>query len=356
MTSKLVTERRAFLVALIFFGFIFLLLLKPVFIPLFLAIILTVLFFPTYGFFLRLFKGRAWAASFVTTFLIFLGIVLPLTLITTLVINQAVGFVSQMNVQEFFNTFMSRDFYRNTVEPWMNRIEMRSNLTLDLPALVTKVGTEAVKAVYEFSPQVLIQTFSFVFGFFIMHFSVFFLFIEGKNLMKTVMNLSPIRDAYESRLFQEFKKMIEATIYGSLLTSMVQGALAGIGFWVAHVPAPLVFGTLTFFMSLVPIVGSAVVWIPVALWLFIQGNTGYAVFLAIYGALVISGVDNILKPLLMKGRANIHVLLIFFSLLGGIKFLGPIGILFGPVVTALFLACIRIYREDFLSQDLTNQR
>lgn len=341
-------ERRAFLIALVFFGFIFLLLLKPLFIPLFLALIIVILFYPGYLFLLRLFKGRKIAASFLATFLVFLGLILPLTLVTTLVINQSFDFVAHMNVQDFFGYLMSHEFYRAHIEPSVNLLELKFNLRLDLPALITKVGTEAVRTITTFSPQVLLQTFSFVFGFFVMHVTVFFLFIEGENLKKIIMDLSPLEASYETKLSLECKNMIHATIYGALLTALVQGVLAGFGFWMAAVPAPLVFGTLTFFMSLVPIIGSIIVWVPAALWLLIGGHTGSGIFLLIYGALVISGVDNIIKPLIMRGKAKVHILLIFFSLLGGISLFGPIGILFGPVITALFLACIRIYREDFL--------
>ena len=83
--------------------------------------------------------------------------------------------------------------------------------------------------------------------------------------------------------------------------------------------------------------------------MFVQGETGWGIFVAIYGAVVISGIDNIVKPLIIQERTKIHPLLIFFALFGGIKLFGPVGILFGPVITALFLACIRIYREDFLT-------
>ena len=101
-------------------------------------------------------------------------------------------------------------------------------------------------------------------------------------------------------------------------------------------------------MSMVPIVGATSVWLPMGVWFLIQGDTHNGLIVLVYGALIISGIDNILKPLIMRGKVQIPILLIFFSLIGGMALFGPIGILFGPVITALFLACIRIYREEFV--------
>lgn len=349
MESRHVYERRAFLAALVFFGIAFLFLLRPVMVPVFLGIIITILCYPIYGFFLKFFRNRAYLASFVVTFLIFLCLVLPATLVTALVINEAYSFVAQMNVGKFFNFLFSQEFYRDYAEPVVAGLSRRFRVSLDLPALVTRLGSEAAQTVTKFSPQVLLQTATFIFGFFVMHFTIFFLFIEGKKVAHTILDLSPLARGYEDRLTGEFKNMIHATIYGFLVTALVQGILAGFGFWLAGIQAPLVFGTLTFCFSLVPIVGAAAVWIPMALWLFLTGEIKWGIFMVTYGALVISGIDNFIKPMIMRGKAKIHVLLIFFSLLGGITLFGPIGLLFGPVITALFLACIRIYREDFLN-------
>lgn len=341
-------EKRAFLIVLVFLGLCFLFLLRPVFISLLLAAIITILLYPLYNFFLKFFRGKIRIASFVSTFLIFLIFVLPVSLIAALLVDQVVRFVSEINWSEAFASFMSLDFYQTSVQPLVEKFESRFNTTIDFAGLLTKLGTELARYAYNFSPQVLLHTATFIFSFIIMHISIYFLFIEGKKVFKTVLDLSPLRPRHEERLVGEFKNMIYATVYGYLFTALIQGALAGVGFWIAGVPAPLIYGTLTFFMSMVPVFGATAVWLPIAIWLFVKGDTGWAIFMAIYGTLIISGIDNIVKPFIVKEKAKIHILLIFFSLLGGIMLLGPIGILIGPVITAMFLACIKIYREEFL--------
>lgn len=340
---------RPFLIVLFILGIAFLFLLRPLLIAICLAAIVTILLYPTYSLILKYCKGRRYLASFIATFLIFLVLVLPAGLITALIINQIIDFVSTLNTKGAFSFILSLSFYQSYVQPIVESLNERFKIDIDLGALLTNLGKQSARYIYNFSPQVLSNTASFIFNFFVMHFSIYFLFIEGKGIYQTLLDLSPLKAKYETRLTQELKNMIFGTVYGYLLTALVQGILAGIGFWIAGVPAPLVFGTLTFFMSLVPIVGAAAVWIPISIWVFFQGGIGWGIFMAAYGLLVISGIDNIIKPLIIRGKANIHPLLIFFSLFGGITLFGPIGILFGPVITALLLACVRIYREDFIT-------
>lgn len=346
--NSFVSERRAFLAVLVILGVFFLFLLKPVFWALVLAVILTILLYPLYTFLLRILKGRKRIASFTATFIIFLTLVLPFSWIAVLVVNQVLEILPNLDINELLTTINSKGFYQDHILPLIAQVESALGIQISMADVASKVGSEAARTAYSFSPQVVGQTAYFIFSFFVMHFSIYFLFIEGKELAKVLFDLSPLQQKHELSLTREFKNMIDATVYGYLLTALVQATLAAIGFAIAGVKGFLILGTLTFFMSLVPILGATSVWLPVAIWYLIKGETFWAVFLGIYGGLIVSGIDNIIKPIIMRGKAKVHILLIFFSLIGGLKLFGPIGILMGPVITALFLASIRIYREDFL--------
>ncbi|MBI4411738.1 MAG: AI-2E family transporter [Deltaproteobacteria bacterium] len=341
-------ERGAFLVVLIALGIAFLFLVRPVLVTVCLGAIICTLLYPLYAMVLKFCRGKKYIASFVSTFLIFLILVLPSGLMTALVVNQIFDVVSDLNASGVFSFWTSQEFYQTHVGPLLTSLYERFKIEIDFGGLLTRVGKEAALYVYNFSPQVLGQTGLFVFNFFVMHFSIFFLFIEGPGIWRALLDLSPLKAKHEKRLTGELKNMIYGTVYGYLATAFVQGVLAGLGFWIAGVPAFMVFGTLTFFMSMVPIVGATSVWLPIAVWIFIQGKTGWGIFMVIYGLVAISGIDNVIKPLIIQERTKIHPLLIFFALFGGIQLFGPIGILFGPVIMALFLASVRIYREDFL--------
>lgn len=344
-----VNSRRAFLVALVILGVAFLFILKPLFIPISLAGIITILLYPVYATLLRLLNGHRYLASFVATFLIFLVLVLPFGIIFALIVDQTIDLVGRLHFnQETLDYLFSGEFYAAYVQPFLTYLEEELKLSINLPQILSKTGSQVAQTIYRFSPQVVGQTASFMFGFFVMHLSIYFFFIEGQAVVRTILDLSPLESRYEQSLIHQMKNMLDATVYGYLVTALVQGILAGFGFWVAGVPGHLVFGTLTYFMSMVPIIGATSVWLPVSIWLLITGNAYQGVGLFIYGALVVSGVDNILKPWLMKGKAKIHILLIFFSIFGGLSLFGPVGILFGPVITALFLASVRLYRQDFV--------
>lgn len=345
-------EKRFFLAALVLFGLGFLWLLQPVFISVFLAGIFSILFYPAYGFFLKLFRGKRYIASFLVTTLVFLILVLPFALMGTLILNEALEFLSRLEIQKNIEILTSQAFYQNSIEPLLRKIEMRFHIAIDIKALVSRGTSFLVQSLYELSPGVVFNAASFIFSFFIMQTTLFFLFVEGKNVSQVVLDLLPLSPTHEVKLVSVLKNMIHATFYGYLLTALIQGVLAGLGFFIVGLDSFLLFGAMVFLMSLVPLVGAISVWLPVAIWLFYQGKTGSAVFMMIYGFVLISGIDNFLKPLIMKGKANIHVMLIFFSILGGIFLLGPVGVLVGPVITALFLTSVQIYRDEFLDKRL----
>lgn len=342
-------QKRSFLILMMVLGVLFITLLKPVLIPIALAGILTTLLYPVYNTFLKLCRHRAYLASFITTLLVFLLLVLPVGILLTVIANQAIDFFSQYQWNDLTRLFESKELYQIHILPLIEKFSTRFHINIDLGNIAINSGKKLAHYLTLFSPHVLTGTLGFLFKFLVMHISLFFLFIEGKNIMQVIVDLTPLKTRYENKLIKEFENTIHATIYGYVVTSFIQGVLAAFGFWIAGVSAPLVFGLLTFIMSMVPLIGATAVWLPIAIVYFAQGNTGWGIFIATYGALIISGIDNIIKPLIIQGKAKIHPVLIFFSLLGGIQFFGPIGILFGPVITSLFIACIRIYREDFLN-------
>jgi predicted PurR-regulated permease PerM len=148
------------------------------------------------------------------------------------------------------------------------------------------------------------------------------------------------------RLVEYLSQVTRAIVYGSLLTSLVQGALIAIAFAVCGLPSPIVFGVIAAILSLLPVGGTAFVWIPGALALIAEGRWGFAIALAIWGALVVGSADNVLRPYFISGRAEISTLPVFFGVLGGIGAFGPIGMFVGPVVLALALAILRFLRDD----------
>ena len=144
--------------------------------------------------------------------------------------------------------------------------------------------------------------------------------------------------------------MTRAVVFGSLLTALVQGTLVGLGFKLAGLPSPVVFGGVAAVASLVPLAGSAIVWVPAVMVLLFQGRWGAAVFLVLWCAILVSSADNLIRPLFISGRAQITTLPVFIGLTGGVSAFGPIGIVLGPVIIALTLALLRFAEESRASE------
>lgn len=346
--TDLKKERFSLVLFLIGLLYLFYHLMLPFLMPMILACILVVLFYPAFEAFERRLNGRRRTASFLTTLAIFLIILLPAILVITLVIDQSYFLVRHLNLKEVFSELFQSEFYQTNIVPMVQNFEERFDFQMDFLGLLTQVGRKTASLVSQYSPRVFFGTANFFFDFFIMMVGIYFLLLEGKRLLKLFYDISPMRDTHERRLLREFKNTIHASVYGYLVTALVQAVLAAFAFYISGLEGSAVLGTMTFFMSMVPVIGAAGVWIPVCVWLFLQGEVGWGIFNVIWGAVVISGIDNIIKPLIIQGKTSIHPLLIFFSLFGGIALFGPLGILFGPVTTATLIATLRIYRDEFV--------
>ncbi len=189
--------------------------------------------------------------------------------------------------------------------------------------------------------------------------SLYFFLADGPNMMKTIMRLSPLDDRYEQELLTEFSRVSRAVVLATLISAVVQGALAGIGFWFAAIHSVFLLTLLTVLFAMIPFVGAAAVWLPTCLWLyFVDERTFAAVGLAVYGTFIVSLSDNLVKPLVLHGQSRLHPLLALLSVLGGVQAMGPVGILVGPMVVVCLQSLLNILHRELgqLEQKLSKAR
>jgi len=186
---------------------------------------------------------------------------------------------------------------------------------------------------------------SFFFNAAIAFFTLFFLFREGRRIRLTVAGALPLEPDRVEQLFTDISDIVVANLYGVLAVAAVQGSLMGVGFWFLGLRSPILWGVVTAACSLVPVVGSALVWLPAALFLVASGHWAKGVILLAWGAGFVSIVDHIVRPYVVGGRARMNSLLVFFSLLGGIQAFGILGIFLGPLVLSITLALLGMLRE-----------
>jgi predicted PurR-regulated permease PerM len=179
----------------------------------------------------------------------------------------------------------------------------------------------------------------------IMLFLLFFFLRDGDRMLATAVRLIPMTPARRGELVDHVAAVTRAVVFGSLLTALVQGVLVGVGFALVGLPSPVVFGAVAAVASLIPFVGTALVWVPAVGVLFLQGRWVAALLLAVWSVAVVSSADNVVRPLFISGRAQISTLPVFLGLLGGVTAFGPIGLVVGPVVVALTLTLLRFAEE-----------
>ena len=177
-------------------------------------------------------------------------------------------------------------------------------------------------------------------------FVLFFMFRDGPALLGRISALMPLREAQINRLFNGVRDGIVANLYGILGVGIVQGLLTGLALWVLGVSTPLLLGVLAGFSSLVPVLGTSLVWLPAAIYLMVAVQLWKGIALLLWGALVVASSDNVVRPLIVRGRVEIHPLLLLFAMLGGLRVFGLLGIFIGPIVLSLAGALFDMIREE----------
>jgi len=189
--------------------------------------------------------------------------------------------------------------------------------------------------------------------FFLMIFTFFFFIRDEKKIFSYILHLIPLQSSQEDQIMTKIKDVAKSALLGTFVTAIAQGAAGGFAFALCGLPG-LFWGMTMAFASLIPMVGTALIWVPATLYLIITGHNISAGFMAIWCIVIVGGLDNFVRPLFMKGGADMSTLLIFFAILGGINCFGLIGLLYGPLIFGLAMVLLYIYNMEF-KEFLTRQ-
>ncbi|HUX32508.1 MAG TPA: AI-2E family transporter [Gemmatimonadaceae bacterium] len=345
-------RRRIFLMALaIGVTLLFLAMIRPFALSVLIAAILSALVRPLYAVMLRWFRGRATWASMSTVFILVLVVGLPLLAFFGVVATQAVE-VSQAAgpwIEQQITHGGPID-QRLRELPLINHVPALQRLVPTSEQLATKAG-EAASGMASFLVRSLAQvglgTLSFFLQLFVMLYALFHFLADGPAILARILYFVPLTPGDQDQLLERFVSVGRATLKGSLLIAVIQGALAGVAFGAVGVPAAAFWGTVTVVASVVPAVGAAIVWVPMVIYLLIAGHGGAATALFLWGALVVSTADNFLRPRLVGRDARMSDLMVLLSTLGGLVLFGAAGFIVGPIVAALFVTAWHLYGQAF---------
>ncbi|MFA5961826.1 MAG: AI-2E family transporter [Parcubacteria group bacterium] len=321
--------------------------IKPFLVSFLIAAILAHLFAPLYNFFLKRLKKKG-ASSFLTCLLIALLIVVPVLVVLSLVVDEIQVTLDNFSLDPDGVQKMIITLGQNLkAVPLLEHFDLEKNVNQESIML-------GVKSLSQNTLSILQSTYNgvahFVFVTFVMFFSLFYLFIDGKSFVKKMMQLSPLRDKYEKVLIEKFNSITRATIKGTTIIALIQGFLGGILFAFTGVPSPVLLGILMTVASVVPSIGSGLVWLPVGILMLVFGYFTQGLIILLIGGLVISMIDNFIRPKLVGRDTQMHPLMILFSTLGGIALFGISGFIVGPIIMSLFVAFWDIYALEFKAQ------
>ena len=222
-------------------------------------------------------------------------------------------------------------------QPRIAAIVARIERQIDLPDAADSLATRLTTAAGLFFKGSVAQAISFCLTFYLL----FFFLRDRRAVQAACRSLSPLPEVETIRLIVRVRDTIYATIYGTLAVASVQGTLGGLMFWWLGLSAPLLWGLAMALLSIVPMIGAFVVWIPAAIFLALDGSWGKAVILALWGAVVVGTIDNLLRPVFVGNRLKLHTVLIFVSVVGGVIVFGPAGLILGPVTLTITLALLK---------------
>lgn len=339
---------RSFAIATtVLLGYALFLIVQPFLAPILWALFIAFMLHPLHVRLARRFK-RPQTSALLLTLLTLVVVLGPLTALSA-------AFAAQVGeLLEYAQTTVAEQTRANVFDltrvPWVQQglAWLDSVFNVDMAQVrgwLAEASRTVLQSLASLGGKVFLGAVGTVVGFVLMVFMLFFFIRDGEQFVASAWQLIPMSRPYKAKLFDHLAGVTRAMVYGTGLTALIQGALVGIAFLIVGLSSPVVFAVLAALAALLPVGGSALVWAPAAIVLAAQGRWGATVFMVIWGALLVSLVDNVVRPMLVSGRAEVGTLTVFIGVLGGIAAFGAIGLFLGPLVLALIIALVRFRLE-----------
>jgi predicted PurR-regulated permease PerM len=342
--------KREYVLVALFFAltaalvYLFYRIIIPFFVPICWAGVLAILFYPLYAKLQSRMKRKA-PASLIVCFVIIVGIIAPVAYLFVALVGEAVEAVGRVN--EMYKEGKLEQLFALDV-PFINTLKEKLNEYFDISSInLDEIVRDAIEKV---SGVVVSQTTWLVanatkaiFFFALTMFALFYFFKDGDRIVGRIKRLIPLPADTVSKTFTQLHEVILATMYGGLVVALVQGTLGGVLFAIVGISSPVFWGAIMAFLSIIPIVGAFLVYIPAGVILILGGSYVKGIIVILIGTIVISQIDNVIRPYFISGRTAMHPLLLFFAIMGGIALFGLLGLILGPIIAALFTTLLKIF-------------
>lgn len=343
-----------FLMILVFLGCFAI--IRPYIHSILLATILSFVTSPVHERIENLLGRRKNIAAFVSCLLLTIVVVIPLSILVLSLIQQGVlsfnamyDWIAAGKYEEILKHPVVLKAYElfDTYLPDIRKVFPGLNLTdIKINRLVMDATANMGKLLLNQGGHLMGNIGALIVSFFLMLFTFFFLIRDEKRIWNRILHVIPLTNSQETQIIGKIQEIARSVLLGTFVTSLTQGFAGGIAFYICGLPG-LFWGMVMSFASLIPMVGTSLVWVPAALYLLISGKPFLALFLVIWCIVVVGGIDNFIRPLFMQNGSKMNTLLIFFSILGGIHNFGLLGLLYGPLLFGLALVLLYIYSIEF---------
>ncbi|MCK5630280.1 MAG: AI-2E family transporter [Nanoarchaeota archaeon] len=326
--------------------------LKPVLIPIVLSAIVAYVSYPLYKKIQHFIKSQTWSALIVSVLILIIIAVPLIFLLNSLIMQTQVVYTMSRKIivtggilgsqcQEDGNVLCS---IISPLQEVMADPKTKYYLDDALKGVSSSFIDQATNFIFAIPKRVL--------EFFIMLFTVFYLLKDGPRLVKWIRDLLPINHSSSKLLLRRMKRVLSAMIYGYFFIAIMQGVLGGIGFFIVGIPSALFWGILMGIAGLIPMAGTAIIWVPASLLLILNGFIGdnnieiwKGIGLFLYGSLIVSTIDNFVRPKIVSTRANIHPVLVLLGIVGGVQIFGFVGLLIGPIILCMMVTLLCMYKN-----------
>ncbi len=310
------------------------LILRPILISTIFALILSFMFYPLHKRIRSLVKSKNLSA-FIICLILLAIIILPLIFFIPLIVRQSVQIYTFLQGEDFLTQVYA------LINKFFASADVSKNLIVGLNSFTAKMTDSFLSKFQDIilgSPTILLHLLIILFVF-------FFGLRDGEEFVAYLQSLSPLSKESEKKVFQQFKDITYSVIYGNIFIGIIHGLAAGIALFILGIPNAVVLTLLAIFFSVIPLLGPWLVWVPVDIYLFSVGRTTAAVGLLIYGLVVISWIDNILRPLIVSRRTKINSAIVLVSMIGGLLVFGVLGLVLGPLIISYLILIIETFRN-----------
>ncbi|MBG0791851.1 MAG: AI-2E family transporter [Desulfovibrionaceae bacterium] len=348
---------KVFLILLLLFSlYLGFSLIEPFIHTMIISSVLAVLFSPVYTWALKLFDGKRTPASVLTVSIIVFALLLPMAFLLMALINQGVESLVSLNAwitQGTYKDLLSLEALDKYIAIFNDKLPFMRIDEVELQADIVQYSRQFAQAMLAFGTNMVRNGAKLILYFLLMVFILFYFLRDGRKMVKYLKLLSPLRPSQEDFIIDSLKRVARGVLMGCLLVAVLQGIAGGVGLAVVGIPA-FFWGAMMALASLIPVLGTGLVWVPAVVYLLLMGDWKMAIFLSLWCGIFVVGIDTILRPIFMREASRVSTFYIFIAILGGIYTFGMLGIFYGPLILSFVMVMLQIYIEEY-ADDLSDE-